>query len=105
MVLHKDAKQVSFFSKLFEISGTRSTYQLLPTMSIYKESVHSTYICTYLFMLCYVCHLPELWKRGMAWPEPWKRGMARPKPWKRGVARLEPWEGGMAGTKQWEKKR
>ena len=64
-----------------------------------------TYICTYLFMLCYVCHLPELWKRGMAWLEPWKRGMARLKPWKRRVARLEPWEGGMARAKQWEKER
>ena len=54
-------------------------------------------------MLCYVCHLPELWKRGMAWLEPWKRGRARLKPWKRGVARLEPWEGGMARAKQWKK--
>ncbi len=25
-----------------------------------RESVHSTHICTYLFMLCYVCCLPYL---------------------------------------------
>ena len=54
-------------------------------------------------MLCYVCHLPELWKRGMAWLEPWKRWLAKPKPWKKGVAGLGPWDGGMAGTTPWNK--
>ena len=87
-----------------------------PWVFIERKCALYTYICTYLFMLCYVCHLPELWKRGMAWLEAWKGGMGLAWAWgmglrmgwawgmgKRGMAGLEAWEGGMARTKQWKK--
>ena len=61
-----------FFQKFWHLEG--------PTIYSHREYLQRKcglyrYICRYLFMLCYVCHLPELCKRGMAWLEAWKGGM------------------------------
>ena len=61
---------------LFDISGTWKTLATTPHHEyLQRKCGLYRYICRYLFMLCYVCHLPELCKRGMAWLEAWKGGM------------------------------
>ena len=63
---------------LLRISGTWSNLPTTPHHEyLQRECAFYLCVCTYLFMLRYVCHLLELWKRGMAWLEAWLRSETR----------------------------